>query len=361
MSKRDVGYAGLKDKHAVTRQHLSLHLPGGTPEQDAESVERMRHHEPRLKLLWHARHANKLRRGHHGGNRFVIYVREVEPTAVVRAKPIVDRLVAAGVPNYFGEQRFGYRANGHLVGRLLLRGEYAAMLDEMLGTPQDHESEAIRTARAAYDRGDYNAALEAWPKSLRFDRQALDALRQHKPPESAVAQIDESHRVLMVNALQSAIFNRVLDARLRDGLFPALIEGDLAWKHDNGAVFPADASAVAEDNAPGGRVERQAVSPSGPMWGAGMTRASGDADRREVAALEAEGLSLEFFEADVEPPRVAASGSRRPMRVPLKDADVSGGGDERGGYLRLSFELPKGAFATVVLREVMKNAAAHRA
>ena len=361
VSKREVGYAGLKDKHAVTRQHLSIHLPERDESLDRASLERMAHLEPKVKLLWHARHTNKLKRGHHGGNRFVVYVREVDGAAVVRAKPILERLERGGVPNYFGEQRFGYRGDGHDLGRLLLRGEYRRMLDALLGHSRPHESDPLKRARAAYDRGDIDEALEHWPRSLRFDRQALDALRQHKSAEQAVAQIDEGHRVLLTSALQSAVFNRVLDRRIREGLFPRLIEGDLAWKHDSGAVFAVGGAELAADNAAGGRVERLEVSPSGPMWGRGMTRASGEADRREVQALGAEGLDPAGVEADLEPPRVAPSGSRRPMRIGLKDVDLSGGVDEQGGYVRVAFELPKGAFATMVLRELMKNASIHQA
>ena len=361
VSRREIGYAGLKDKHAVTRQHVSLHLPENDVAADRDSVERLRYHEPRLKLLWQARHGNKLRRGHHGGNRFVIYIRGVEPTAVIKARPILQRLEARGVPNYFGEQRFGYRANGQILGRHLLRGDYTSFLDELLGRPEANESESLQNARAAYDRGDIDEALERWPRSLRFDRQALDALRQHRTPEQAVGMIDEPHRHLLVSALQSTVFNRVVDRRIAEGRFPELIEGDLAWKHDSRAVFAADADAVAADNAPGGRVERLEVSPSGPMWGRGMTRAACEADRIEVEALEAEGLTPEAMEREREAPAVTPGGSRRPMRVRLKDADVSGGLDEEGGFVRVAFELPRGAFATVALREVMKNAEVHKA
>lgn len=361
VSRREVGYAGLKDKHGVTRQHVSLHLPENDVAADRDSIERLRYHEPRLKLLWQARHGNKLRRGHHGGNRFVIYVRGVEPTAVLRVRSILERLDREGVPNYFGEQRFGYRANGHALGRHLLRGDYGAFLDELLGRPESNESESLQAARAAYDRGEIDKALEQWPRSLRFDRQALDALRQHCTPAEAVGMIDESHRHLLVSALQSAVFNRVVDRRIREGRFPQLIEGDLAWKHDSRAVFAADAEAVAEDNAVGGRVERLAVSPSGPMWGRGMTRAAGEADRLEVEALEAEGLAPEAMEVEREAPAITPGGSRRPMRVRLTDADVSGGVDEQGGFVRVAFELPRGAFATMAMREVMKNAEIHKA
>ena len=360
VSRREIGYAGLKDKHAVTRQHVSLHLPGGDARADEQSVARLEQQQ-RIKLLWHARHGNKLRRGHHAGNRFVIYIRDVEATAVLRARPILDRLEREGVPNYFGEQRFGYRANGQTLGRLLLLGEHRAFLDELLGRPEPHESQELREARTAYDRGEIEAALERWPRSLRFDRQALDALRQHRSDERAVASVEASHRRLLVSAFQSGVFNRVLDRRIRAGAFPKLIEGDLAWKHEGRAVFEADAEAVRADNAAGGRVERLEVSPSGPMWGKDMPRTRGEADRLEVEALAEEGLSPEAMQRESPAPGPTPGGARRPMRVRLRDPEISGGVDELGSFVRVAFELPRGAFATVALRELMKNAEIHRA
>ena len=55
-------------------------------------------------------------------------------------------------------------------------------------------------------------------------------------------------------------------------------------------------------------------------------------------------------------PKAVAEGKRRPLRILLKDPDVEGGVDEIGAYIKASFELPRGAYATMVLREVMKEA-----
>ncbi|MEM6506570.1 MAG: tRNA pseudouridine(13) synthase TruD, partial [Planctomycetota bacterium] len=116
MHRRNIGYAGLKDKHALTRQHLSLWLPGVQEDRVLEGIQRVNEKQPKVKILWHDRHTNKLKRGHHGGNRFVIRLREVEPTQVVRAKAVMDVLARHGVPNYVGDQRFGYRQNSHITG-----------------------------------------------------------------------------------------------------------------------------------------------------------------------------------------------------------------------------------------------------
>ncbi len=352
IKQRDVGYAGMKDKHAVTRQHLSLYLPGVPAADVAAGLERFAEY-PYATVLWAERHGNKLRRGHHGGNRFSIRIREVSPTAVIRAKPILERLAREGLPNYLGEQRFGYRQNSHVLGRLLLKGEHRALLDEMLGRPQPFENDAVQAARRAYEAGDYAEALVHMPKVLRHDRQALDALRQHGDAAKAVRAIDRNQRDLLVSAAQSDVFNRVLDRRLRDGAFGRLLPGDLAWKHDNRSCFAVDEETAEMENGEQGRVRSIKVSPSGPLWGSGMTRPSGEVLAMEERALEDAGLSLDDIENP--PEGVRSDGTRRPLRVRLTDPDLSGGVDEHGPYLRLAFELPRGSYATMAVREVTKG------
>ena len=342
-----VGVAGMKDKHAITRQHLSVYLPD--PAGDEDGLRRLNYH-PHLSVLWHTRHARKIRRGYHGGNRFVLRIRHVDPTAVIHARPVLDRLAASGIPNYVGDQRFGFRQNGHLLGRMLLLDQPQAFIDEMLGQGDDADSPPLQIARAAYRQGDYDEAMRHWPRQLRFDRQALDTLRQHKPAEAAIRAIDEGQRNFLVSAFQSAVFNHALDQRLRDGTFDRLLPGDLAWKHDNGAVFSVDAETAAKENAEGGRVATHEISPSGPMWGGDMIQPAGDVLALEQAALAAFDLREDQLTSD----KIRADGRRRPLRVFLKDPDLAGGVDEHGPFVRIAFELQRGAFATMVLREIMK-------
>jgi len=226
VSKRDVGFAGLKDKYAITRQHLSVYLPGGSAEEDAKGVAEINRYQ-RIQVLWAARHTNKLRKGHHGGNRFVLRIRGVEPTAVLRAKPILDRVVERGVPNYIGPQRFGFRNNSQDIGRLLLLGRYQQMLDEMLGRAGEDEYEGLSRGRRLYLAGEYAAALEVWPKSLRYDRQALDALYKGFDAAKVVRAIDREQRDFLACAFQSAVFNDVLRRRVEDGTFDRVLVRDV--------------------------------------------------------------------------------------------------------------------------------------
>ena len=348
VGRRDVGYAGMKDKLAVTRQYFTIHLPG-KPMQD-EALQRLADIDY-LKLLQADRHRNKLRRGHLAGNRFTINIRNVEPTAVVAAKKNLDILVATGVPNYVGPQRFGYRQVNHELGRLLLTEKWQAMLDLMLGKPSELDMPATRAGRQAYEQGDYVEALNVWPRHLRHDRQALDALRQGKTPRQTVMSIDRLQRQFLVSSLQSYLFNQVVDKRLRDGGLCKLVEGDLAWIHQNRAVFAVDGETAEMENATGGRIEPLDISPSGPMWGDRMTLAQSTPGEIESRVLEEADLSMEQLSGGKQG---SAKGVRRPMRTPLIDPEISSGADEHGPYLRLAFQLQRGCFATMALREIMK-------
>lgn len=99
---RDIGYAGLKDKHAVTTQWLSL------LEKQAQPVERW-DLPPTVRTLDVSRHVNKLRTGHLRGNRFRIRLVDVDPYSLSHARALAARLTNQGMLNYFGAQRFGHR------------------------------------------------------------------------------------------------------------------------------------------------------------------------------------------------------------------------------------------------------------
>jgi len=107
VTRRDVGFAGQKDRHALTRQWFSIHLPT-TGEIDGQALSAVA--DPargeHIRLLRQTRHRRKLRRGQHRGNRFALVLRhcQADPGAMEER---LQRIATTGVPNYFGEQRFG--------------------------------------------------------------------------------------------------------------------------------------------------------------------------------------------------------------------------------------------------------------
>jgi tRNA pseudouridine13 synthase len=152
-----VSYAGLKDRHAVTRQTFSLHLPG---KRDPDWAA-LAHVE--FRVLESARHSRKLKRGALKGNSFRIVLRDVNGDRAC-ADALVSSISTAGVPNYFGEQRFGRgganveRALGMFAGRRVQRHERSLLLS----AARSHLFNCVLSARV--ERNDWNRALdgEVW-------------------------------------------------------------------------------------------------------------------------------------------------------------------------------------------------------
>ncbi len=141
VQERDVGVAGLKDRHAVTVQWLSFPVAKG-PDPATLAGEGWR-------VLTASRHGNKLRTGHSRGNRFGIVVRGGD---LDRARAAADALALRGLPNVFGAQRFGADGRNADLGRAILKGA---------GDPE--------ARRASRDRFLRRLSLSAW-QSMLFNR-----------------------------------------------------------------------------------------------------------------------------------------------------------------------------------------------
>ncbi len=335
---RDIGYAGLKDARAVTRQIFSI---AGTTEKAVMGLK-----IPDVQIQWAVRHGNKLRTGHLTANRFAIKIRDVNPTDVVKLRPVLDVLEKRGMPNFFGEQRFGRRGNNDLLGAALVRGDNVGLLKLLLGSPDTaiDDKHSLR-ARGLFEGRQNDESMKQWPRRCGMERRVLARLIKTKKPGSAVRAIDEKLRRLWVSALQSRLFNEVLSQRL--AAMDQLMDGDLAYKHDNGACFRVE-QAVTEQ----ARCETFEISPSGPLLGYRMSVPGGVPLEIEQAVFGAAGLTAgEFKHAD----RDRVKGARRPLRVKPENIELAGGVDEHGAHITVAFTLPAGSFATILLRELMKS------
>lgn len=116
VTERDVGYAGLKDRYAITRQWFSIYLPKG----ETPDLRQLQH--PEFKVLGQTRHVKKLRPGDLMGNRFRIVLRDVIGDRD-RIEANLQAVAAHGVPNYFGAQRFGFDGGNVEQGRAMLARE----------------------------------------------------------------------------------------------------------------------------------------------------------------------------------------------------------------------------------------------
>jgi tRNA pseudouridine13 synthase len=148
-------------------------------------------------------------------------------------------------------------------------------------------------------------------------------------------------RRFYVSAYQSFLFNRVLSRRIERGILGRLLLGDLAYLHGKGAVFAVD-----DPKAEQARADRLEISPSGPLYGFKLSMPRGLPGEMEQRVLDEEGLQLEDWRVR----GLKLKGARRALRVPLRDVESK---CDEG--LLLSFSLPPGCYATVVLREVQKQ------
>ncbi|CAN5537933.1 tRNA pseudouridine(13) synthase TruD [soil metagenome] len=335
---REIGYAGLKDARAISRQVFSI---AGVTEAELMSLK-----IDRITIQWAARHGNKLRLGHLAGNRFAIKIREVNPTDVVKLKKPLEMLQQRGVPNFFGEQRFGRRANNHLVGAALVRGDNQQVLQLLLGDPRpDIDGAHELKAREFFAKRENEESMKAWPRHCGMERRVLARLIKAKKPNAAVRIIDEKLRRLWVSALQSQMFNSVLAQRITT--LDQVMLGDLAYKHDNGACFHVEDPAVEQP-----RATAFEISPTGPLLGYRMSAPTGEPGTIEQAVFDENHISPKDFRNDGID---RVKGARRPLRVQPKDVEISAGVDETGPHITTAFSLPAGSFATILLRELMKT------
>lgn len=329
-----IGYAGLKDAQAVTCQVLSVE--GVQPE--AVTALNLRG----IRVMWAERHDRKLKIGHLRGNRFTIRIRGVDESAILASQPILDVLVRRGVPNRYGPQRFGQRGDSDRLGKVVIKGDARAFLESFLGGPHPNESETVQSARARFDTGQWDEALDLLPHSMVDERNALQVLiRTRGNCDQAYARVPKRLKTFLLSAYQSALFNRVLDARLQT--LDCVYAGDLAMKHPGRSVFRVEDEAQEQP-----RADRFEISPTGPIFGFKMIQASAGQGELEAAVLADEGLVLEDFRVGG---GIKARGERRALRFQLHEPELW---YDEGVMLR--FWLEKGCYATVVLAEINKPA-----
>ncbi len=334
ISPATIGYAGLKDAHAVTRQTISIDNVA------PEAVEAL--NLSNIEILEVKPHRNKLKIGHLAGNRFVIRVRQVDKEAVSIAETVLTKLQEKGTPNFFGEQRFGNRANTQRLGEMLIRNNPTEFVAEYLGRPHPAETPQAQSARQLVDEGRWEEALAQWPDHLPNERYVLKAIVKADGNVGVTFKtLNKKLKNLFVSAFQSQLFNQLLVQRL-DRL-DQLEDGDVAYIHGKGAAFLVEDAALEQP-----RADRFEISPSGPLFGPKTLLAQGEPGHREKAILVEQGLTREEFKVS----GVKMGGSRRPYRFRVGQAKVWW-----DDGLMVSFELPSGTYATTVMAEVMKNRA----
>jgi tRNA pseudouridine13 synthase len=367
VSRERVAWAGTKDKHAVTTQLFTVY---GVDAADVPDV-----NDADVEVL--GRLGRSLRFGDLAGNAFEVRVRD--PDRPENAAAVTDALRefgggseaesgdggAVGVPNFFGHQRFGSRRPvTHRVGLHVVRREWREAVLAYVGNPAETEPEETQAARAFVDEQaasadpDWEAALDRMPGYLGYERSMLHRLAEDgsaDPAEfrHALEAVPTNLQRMFVNAAQSYVFNRVLSARLRRGLpFDRPVEGDVVAFADRDA--PGDLALPDADRTQrvtGRRVdvvsrhcERGRAFVTAPLVGTETELGEGEPGEIERAVLDDLDLSPGDFDL---PGEFRSTGTRRAILVRT-------GLDVETDPLTFSFSLPRGSYATVLLREYLK-------
>ncbi len=266
--RKDVSYAGMKDRHAITTQWFSIQIPGREAPNWQEQLPKS------IKILAETRHNKKLRRGALKGNRFTLIIREIEGD-IEQAKICCQKIKEGGVPNYYGEQRFGRNFNN------------------------------IESAKNWFSD-------------------------QFKPKSRA-------KRSIFLSAARSWIFNHILSQRVEKDTWNKALLGDVFVLNGSNSYFPDDGDSTLIE-----RTQSQDLHPTGALWGKGSL-----SSKDKVEMLEQK-VASEFSDLAEGLVKHGLKQERRSLRLSVNEFEYSFNED----YIQLSFVLPAGSFATVVLREL---------
>lgn len=279
VTRREVGYAGMKDRHAITVQWFSLHL-AGRADPDWSAL------PDGMSVIESTRHSRKLKTGALAGNRFDIVLRDCrgDPGAVIGAVDFRDGVLrrgneirARGIPNYFGEQRFGHGGGNVDAARAMFSG---------CANPRDRKQAGI-----------------------------------------------------YLSAARSLMFNEVLARRVTAGNWDRALDGDAMMLNGSRSFFVPEAI----DDTIRRRLAEGDIHPSGPLWGRGeLPTASGVRDLEQSVATGHADLARGLEAAGLEQERRALRVLPREFNAEWQDATTC----------RLTFVLPPGSYATMVLREL---------
>jgi tRNA pseudouridine13 synthase len=384
-SRERVSWAGTKDKRAVTTQLFTVR------DADPDAVAAVDLDGADIEVL--GRTGRDIFFGDLAGNAFEIVVRD--PDGPERVEAITEDLRAfagvagesgrdasdgtadgdasdrpdavdaatVGVPNYFGQQRFGSRRPvTHEIGLAVLRDDWAGAVLAYVGNPSEREPEETREARAYVEETrDWQGGLNRMPEWLGYERAMLHELAEGGASDAddfraALETAPTNLQRLFVNAAQSALFNRMLSARLERGLpFDRPVAGDAVCFADRDA--PEDLPLPDTDRTQRvdeGRVdtvtrhcERGRAFVTAPLVGTETTLAPADTEPGDIERTVLDEAGIEPADFDL-PGEFHSTGTRRAVLV-RTDLTVS------RDPLTFSFRLPKGSYATVLLREYLKT------
>ncbi len=291
IQNKEIGYAGLKDKHAMTKQYISIH------KKYEEALERFEH--PDVKIVSKTYHDNKIKIGHLQGNRFYIKVKKVTPTAAKKIDEALKNIADFGMPNYFGYQRFGNDGDNHFDGEKIAKGE-----------KKERNPKIRKLLISAYQSHLFNLWLSR--------RLEINTLVQN-------FTIEELESILNLPN------DEVAKLKLQKHPFK-MISGDIMEHYPYGRLFDFDG---AEEDSQ--RFLERQISVTGLLSGTKVKVASGIAGT----------IEKDFFQ------EINAEGARRYAWV--YPTQIEGRYNSMEAQYEMNFTLPKGSYATVLIEEIAKR------
>jgi tRNA pseudouridine13 synthase len=351
ISRERIGFAGTKDKRAITTQLMSFYGNPDLGKVDLKDVS----------ISGAYRGARGIQIGDLIGNSFEITVRDCS-APMSEIEGIISEDVrtikkTGGFPNYFGVQRFGsVRPVTHLVGERLVRGDFEGAVRTYISFTTPEEEPELREKRESFaGRDDWDSMMKEMPENMSFERMLAGHLAENPGDWSGAIEILPTNlQMMFVHAYQSCLFNEMLSRRMESGLPLSMpVEGDI--------IIPLDSNGIPQHDNPilttqknidlvarQVRVGRAFVTIT--LFGQDSILCEGEMGEIERKVIEEQKLSQEDFNIP-ELPRCSSKGSRREILCPLKDLKSSIGEES----YTLSFSLPKGNYATCLLREFMKS------
>jgi tRNA pseudouridine13 synthase len=352
ISRTRIAFAGTKDKRGVKVQFFTFR---DSPERVAairlEGVEVLECY-PTMKGV---------ELGQLLGNRFEIRLRGASPgePGPQIAAVTAELNKAGGMPNFFGIQRFGaVRPVTHTVGKRMVNGDFEGAVMAYLGSPAALENEEVRKARSRLDdERDFHAAEDYFPAHLSFERSLIHHIAS-RPGDwvGALRRFPLNLLMMFVHAYQSLLFNRTLSRRIREGLpLNEPVVGDVILPLDEHARPDHDHYILVEEHnrsRAAEKVRSGRAFVSGLLFGSETAYAAGRMGELERAVVEEEGLSgKDFFVTEL--PEVSSKGTRRELMVAPGEFSV----EQEKDAAVFRFTLPRGCYATALMREYMKGEA----
>ncbi|MDD4128783.1 MAG: tRNA pseudouridine(13) synthase TruD [Candidatus ainarchaeum sp.] len=330
ISKKRMGYAGLKDKRAITCQQISFYLP------NEELIKKFGVKGIELRNPKWSKKRTEL--GDLAGNEFTITIRGIEQSEEEITKIIKEFSIELekGVPNFFGNQRFGgKRMITHRVGKLMLKNKFEEAVMLYLTETYAEEKIELKNARINLAKTrDFKQALKEFPqKDARTEKAMLNHLIKNPTDfNGAFSVLPKKMRYLFTHAIQSDIYNKILQKRMEKYKDKALepIEGDVLIEGVPAIILPGYESTFASEEA--GEIEKE--------------------------VMKKENLSFEDFKTE-QMSELSSKGDRKPILLKPRDFKLIKIFDDEYNEgkkaITIKFFLTKGNYATTILKELLKE------